>query len=90
VSRAAGDRIRFDVVVIPRAARTAVGGRRGGALVVRVSAPPVEGAANEAVVEAVARALGLPRGAVAIERGQRGRRKVLSAPAGARAALETL
>jgi hypothetical protein len=90
VSRAAGDRIRFDVVVIPRAARTAVGGRRGGALVVRVSAPPVEGAANEAVVEAVARALGLPRGAVAIERSQRGRRKVLSAPAGARAALETL
>ena len=67
-----------------------MGGRRDGALVVRVSAPPVEGAANEAVIEAVARALGVPRAAVTIERGHRGRRKVLSAPAGARRVLETL
>jgi uncharacterized protein YggU (UPF0235/DUF167 family) len=78
------------VVVIPRAARTAVGGRREGALVVRVTAPPVEGAANEAVMQAVARALGVPSSAIAIERGQRGRRKVLSAPASVRPALETL
>jgi uncharacterized protein YggU (UPF0235/DUF167 family) len=77
-------------VVIPRSARTAVGGRRDGALVVRVGAPPVEGAANEAAIEAVARALGVPRGAVAIERGERGRHKVLSAPATVRAVLETL
>jgi hypothetical protein len=78
------------VIVIPRAARTAVGGRRDGALIVRVSAPPVEGAANEAVIDAVARSLGVPRGAVAIERGARARRKVLSAPASAQAVLETL
>ena len=76
--------------MITRAARTAVGGRRDGALVVRVTAAPVEGAANEAVARAVARALGVPASAVAIERGQRGRRKVLSAPASVRMALETL
>lgn len=76
--------------MIPRASRTAVAGRRDGALVVRVTAPPVEGAANEAVIDAVARALGVPRGAVAIERGARGRRKLLSAPESARAVLGTL
>jgi hypothetical protein len=75
---------------MPRAARTAVGGDRDGALVVRVTAPPVEGAANDAVIRAVARALGVAPGAVAIERGDRGRRKLLSAPAGAREALEAL
>ena len=78
------------MVVIPRAGRTAVGGRRDGALVVRVTAAPVDGAANQAVVDAVARALGVPPSAVAIERGQRGRRKVLSAPAAARGALDRL
>ena len=76
--------------MVPRATRTAVGGRRAGALVVRVTAPPVDDAANEAVVEAVAHALGVPRGTVAIERGQRGRRKVLSAPASAKEALAGL
>ena len=76
--------------MIPRAARTSVGGRRDGALLVRVTAPPVEGAANEAVVDAVARALGVPRSVVAIERGARGRHKVMSAPAAARGALEAL
>lgn len=57
---------------------------------VRVTAPPVEGAANEAVVRAVAGALRLAPSAVAIERGDRGRRKLLSVPAGARERLEAL
>lgn len=63
---------------------------RDGAVLVRVTAPPVEGAANEAVVRAVARALGLAPGEVAIERGGRGRRKLLSAPAAARERIAAL
>lgn len=63
---------------MPRASRPGVGGSRDGALLVRVSAAPVEGAANEAVVRAVAAALGLAPSQVLLERGQRGRRKVLS------------
>jgi len=55
-----------------------------------VTAPPVEGAANAAVVEALARALGVPRSGVVIERGARGRRKAVSAPAAARERLAAL
>ena len=84
------DRIRFEVHVIPRASRAAVGGTREGALLVRVTAPPVEGAANEAVVRAVAAALRLAPTDVAIERGDRGRRKLLSVPAAARERVAAL
>jgi uncharacterized protein len=76
--------------VTPRAGRVAVGGLREGELVVRVTAPPVEGAANEAVIAALARALGVARREVRIEAGARGRSKLVSAPAAARAKLERL
>lgn len=88
--RAGGERITFDVRVIPRAARTEVGAKRGGALLVRVTAAPVEGAANEAVVDALAEALGVRRSEIRIERGERGRLKSVSAPAAARARVEAL
>lgn len=87
---ASGDRIRFEVHVVPRASRAAVGGERDGALIVRVTAPPAEGAANAAVVRAVASALRLPAGEVVLERGARGRRKLLSVPAAARERLAAL
>ena len=48
---------------------------REGALVVRVSAPPVEGAANEAVVEVLADSLALPRRAVTLVSGDHARMK---------------
>jgi uncharacterized protein (TIGR00251 family) len=68
---------RFAVRVKPAAKRTAVGGRRGDALVVAVAAPAVEGKANEAVCRAVASAFGVRRAAVTILRGDRGRDKLV-------------
>jgi uncharacterized protein (TIGR00251 family) len=67
--------VEIDVRVIPRARKTQLGGVRDGALVVRLAAPPVEGAANEALVDYFAALLGLPRRAVRIVSGERGRRK---------------
>lgn len=46
-----------------------------GALKVAVAAPPVDGAANDAIVELLAATLGVPRRAVTIARGQTGRNK---------------
>ena len=75
------ERLRVPVRVIPRAGRDEVGGMRDGALVVRVTAPAVDGAANEAATRVLAKALAIPPSAVRIERGARTRAKLLSVPA---------
>lgn len=74
------DGVRFDVRVVPRGSRTGIEGVRDGALLVRVTAPPVEGAANNAVVAAVADALNVPRRDVLLVSGERGRRKTIAVP----------
>jgi len=61
--------------VIPRAGRTVVAGVREGALLVRLAAPPVEGAANEALVAFLADRLGVPRRHVSLVAGTRARDK---------------
>ena len=65
----------LDIHVIPRARRSEVAGERGGALLVRLAAPPVEGAANDALIEFLATTLGLPRRDIHIVSGERSRRK---------------
>jgi uncharacterized protein (TIGR00251 family) len=66
------------VRVQPRAARTEiVGWRADGTLSVRVSAPPVEGAANTAVGVLLAGALGVRPSAVRVVHGERGRDKTI-------------
>jgi uncharacterized protein YggU (UPF0235/DUF167 family) len=65
------------VRVKPRASREALEGEAGGALVVRLTAPPVEGEANAALARLVARTLGVPPSAVAVARGAKARDKVL-------------
>jgi uncharacterized protein (TIGR00251 family) len=70
---------RVTVRVKPASSRTAVGGHYGedDQLVVAVNAPPVDGAANTAVIAAVAKAFGLRRADIRLVSGQTGRSKVL-------------
>lgn len=63
------------VRVIPRAQKNAIQGALGDALKIRLCAPPVEGAANAALVEFLAEALGIARGKVRILSGATGRNK---------------
>jgi uncharacterized protein YggU (UPF0235/DUF167 family) len=67
--------VRIEIRVMPRAPRTAIDGVRDGRVVVRVTAPPVDNAANDAVVAALAAALDLPRRAIRIASGAGRRNK---------------
>ncbi len=70
-------RVRFAVHVQPRAARSEISGVRGDDLRVRLTAPPVEGAANAALVVLLADALGVPKRSVRIVSGESSRAKVV-------------
>ena len=72
------------VRVSPRASRDELAGERDGALVVRLTAPPVEGQANAALLRFLARRLGVAPSTLSVARGAKGRDKVLLV-AGARA-----
>jgi uncharacterized protein (TIGR00251 family) len=67
----------LSVRVQPRAKRDEVVGERGGAVVVRLTAPPVEGKANAALCAFIAKAAGVPRSRVEIVRGASARDKVV-------------
>lgn len=68
---------QLQVRVVPRAGRNAIVGVQGGRLKVRLTAPPVEGAANTALIEFLARTLDIPRRDVRLVSGERGRNKVV-------------
>ncbi len=72
-----GTALRFAVRVQPRAARNEVAGVQGVALKVRLNAPPVDGAANEALVRFLARALGVAPRQVRIVSGATARLKTI-------------
>ncbi len=82
--------LRLDLLVVPRSSRTSVGPMVGDRLRVAVTAPPVDGEANAAVIDAVAQALGVRRSAVRIAHGERGRRKTLVVEGADAAALRAL
>jgi len=63
--------------VTPRGSRNEIIGRRGDSLCVKITAPPVEGAANEAIVKFIAGALGVRRSQVEIVSGEKSREKTL-------------
>jgi len=65
------------VRVTARASRDELAGLREGVLHVRVTAPPVDGRANQAVCKLIARAVGVGRTSVTVARGERSRDKVV-------------
>lgn len=67
--------ITFMVRVVPRASPSGIAGEPDGALKVRVSAPPVEGAANEELTRMLARAFNVPTRAVEILSGRNAKLK---------------
>ena len=67
----------FVVKVHPRAKKNAITGELGDALKLSLTAPPIEGRANEACIEFIANLLKLPRSSVTIASGQNSRRKVI-------------
>jgi uncharacterized protein (TIGR00251 family) len=69
--------VLLSIRVIPRAGKSVVAGVRDGALLVRLNAAPVEGAANDELVALIARTLGVRRRSVTIVSGTRGRHKRL-------------
>lgn len=88
--RTDGDALCFEVLVQPRASRLRIGPVQGERLKIAVTAPPVDGAANKAVVEAVAKALGVAKRDVTVTAGATGRRKTVRVVGVQRAALEAL
>jgi uncharacterized protein (TIGR00251 family) len=72
-----------NIHVIPRAARTQAEGMHDGALKVRLHAPPVDGQANQALVEWLAERLAIAKREIELLRGATARRKQLRISAGA-------
>ncbi|MGE0871908.1 MAG: DUF167 domain-containing protein [Kofleriaceae bacterium] len=82
--------VTFDILVAPRASRAKLGPVHGGRLKVAVTAPPVAGEANAAVIELFAKQLGVSRSAIEVIAGATSKRKTIRV-AGVRAdAIERL
>ena len=69
--------IEFSVRVIPRSSRTEIVGEHDGTVKVRLSAPPVDGAANAELIKLFAKELSVPRSAVDIVAGETSKTKRL-------------
>ncbi|HTZ98745.1 MAG TPA: DUF167 domain-containing protein [Candidatus Aquilonibacter sp.] len=67
--------VTFAVRVTPRASRDAIEGEHEGALKVRLTAPPVDDRANEALIRLLAERLNVPKSAVRIVAGEKSRTK---------------
>ncbi len=75
--RESGGAVTFAVKVHPRARKNAITGEVGDALKIDLTAPPVEGRANDGVIAFVAELLRVPRSSVSIAAGQSSRNKVI-------------
>lgn len=71
------NRVRISVYVQPRASKTAIAGLHDGAIKIRLAAPPVDGAANAALIEFIAERLGVARSRVRLVSGASARRKII-------------
>jgi uncharacterized protein (TIGR00251 family) len=73
-----GGEVLLAVHLQPRAARTELAGFHGDALKIRVAAPPVEGAANDALRTFLAECLGIATSRIRVVRGATSREKLVS------------
>jgi len=89
ITEAAGS-VMFDILVQPRASRAKIGPVHDGRLKVAVTSPPVDGEANAAVIELLAKTLGVARSAVEVVAGASSRRKTVRIAGITRAAVEAL
>lgn len=87
---AAAAAVTFDALVQPRASRARFGPRHDGRIKIAVTAPPVDGEANAAVIELVAKTFGVPRSAVEVIAGASSRRKTIRVTGATAARLEEL
>lgn len=69
------DGIRISLFVQPKASKNEIIGPHNGALKIRITAPPVDGKANECIVEFLAKKIGVPKRQVEILKGETGRTK---------------
>ena len=75
--RTTADGVLLAVKLQPRASRNEIGGAQGGELRIKVTAPPVDSAANEALIELLAEKLGCAKNRVELVRGQTSRHKLI-------------
>ncbi len=71
------DGVSFDIHVNPHASKAEIAGIAGGLLKVKVTAPPVEGAANTACILLLSKKLGLKKSRMDIIAGDKGRKKTI-------------
>jgi len=69
--------VTLTIKIVPRARKNQIAGIEGDALKIRLNAPPVEGKANEALVEFLAKTLGIARAQIEIVAGHTARRKIV-------------
>ena len=73
--QASGDGVIIRVYVAPRSSVNKIVGEHNGAVKVALTAPPVEGAANKALVEFLSKTLGVPKSSVMLVSGETSRNK---------------
>jgi uncharacterized protein len=83
-------KVHVDVHVVPRASKSELVGLHDGCLKIALAAPPVDGAANRALIELFAKLLGRPRRAVELVRGEASRKKTLAVQGVTEAEVEAL
>lgn len=75
--REKGNGITLMCYVTPRAKKSQIKGVREGAIAVAVSAPPLQGRANQELIRIIATALNIPASRISLLKGERGRNKSL-------------
>lgn len=74
--RSVAEGVLLSVLVSPRASRTEITGIHDGMCKIRVKAAPVDGAANKALKDGLAKIFAIPKNSVILEKGLKGKRKV--------------